>query len=185
MGGVLDRYGRLIVDGRPVATGIALLGDAYACTNPSMGRGMSLGLLHARLLPAAVRAHLNDPREFAMAWDAVTEGELTPWYRETVEEDRARLREIEALRRGDQPEAPGERIAALRAAMLAAVPYDPDAFRAMLAARNCVARYEELFSDEALVQRMLEIADASDPPPLPGPGREQLLSLLDRAPAAV
>ena len=73
MGGIIDRYRRLIEDGRPVATGVALLGDAWACTNPSLGRGVTMGLLHARRLRDVVRSHLGDPREFAETWDAVTE----------------------------------------------------------------------------------------------------------------
>ncbi|MDP1847164.1 MAG: hypothetical protein Q8K79_05165 [Solirubrobacteraceae bacterium] len=55
MGGIVDRFRRLVVDGRPLVTGVALLGDAWSCTNPSAGRGMTLGLLHAR--------HLRDARE--------------------------------------------------------------------------------------------------------------------------
>jgi hypothetical protein len=39
MGGTIDRHRRLLVDGRPVATGIAPLADAWACTNPATGRG--------------------------------------------------------------------------------------------------------------------------------------------------
>src|ERR1700677_356740 len=48
MGGVLDRYRSPLTDGQPLVTGVALLGDAWACTNPSLGRGVSLGLLHAQ-----------------------------------------------------------------------------------------------------------------------------------------
>src|SRR5215211_8210809 len=44
MGGVLDRYRRLVVDGRPLATGVLPLAEAWACTNPSLGRGIALGL---------------------------------------------------------------------------------------------------------------------------------------------
>jgi hypothetical protein len=47
-----------------------------------------------------IRTHLDDPLELASVWDAVTEAELTPWYRENLEEDRARIAEIEALRNG-------------------------------------------------------------------------------------
>ncbi len=61
MGGVIDRYRRLLHDGRPLLTGIVLLGDAWACTNPSLGRGISLGLLHAKCLREAVSCHLEDP----------------------------------------------------------------------------------------------------------------------------
>jgi hypothetical protein len=72
-----------------VATGIAPVGDAWACSNPSLGRGMALGLLHVQRLRDVIREQLEDPRQFAEVWNAVTEAELTPWYRETVEEDRA------------------------------------------------------------------------------------------------
>ncbi|MGZ4616941.1 MAG: FAD-dependent oxidoreductase, partial [Actinomycetes bacterium] len=48
MAGILDRYRRFVVDGRPVATGLAAVGDAWACTNPSAGRGLSVGLIHAQ-----------------------------------------------------------------------------------------------------------------------------------------
>lgn len=185
MGGVLDRYRRLFVDGAPVATGIALIGDAWACTNPSQGRGMTLGLLHAKLLADVVRAHPDDPHGFAEAWDAATEAELTPWYRETVEEDRIRLHQIEALRHGlkAQP-APGSmawRLAALAAAMA----HDPDAFRAFVANKACLTLNREIFADTRFVERILEVARDSDPPPFPGPDRDQLIALLDAAPATV
>ena len=45
----------LVVNGRPVVTGVALLADAWACTNPSVGRGMALGMLHARHLRDVAR----------------------------------------------------------------------------------------------------------------------------------
>ena len=32
MAGILDRYRRFVVNGRPVATGLAAVGDAWACT---------------------------------------------------------------------------------------------------------------------------------------------------------
>jgi hypothetical protein len=32
MAGILDRYRRFVVDDRPVITGFAVVGDAWACT---------------------------------------------------------------------------------------------------------------------------------------------------------
>ena len=61
MAGVLDRVHRFVVDGRPVATGFAAVGDAWACTNPSAGRGLSVGMLHAQVLRQVVAAHLARP----------------------------------------------------------------------------------------------------------------------------
>lgn len=183
MGGILDRYRRLMVGGKPVATGVALIGDAWACTNPSQGRGMTLGLMHAKCLADVVRAHPDDPREFAEAWDAATEAELTPWYRETVEEDRIRLHEIEALRHGlEANPAPGS-TAWRQAALAAAMAHDPDAFRALVSNKACLRLYQEIFEDTRLVERIQEIARNGEPPPLPGPDRDQLLALLDGAAA--
>ena len=178
MGGVTDRYRRFTVDNRPVATGIAPVGDAAACTNPTNGRGMSLGLMHVQNLRDVIRAHLDDPVGFAEAWDAVTESELVPWYRENVEEDRARIGEIEALRNGLEPAPRTDSSAMKRQALLAAVPRDPDAFRAFLASRCCLTPLRETFTNQPFVERMLELAGDSERSRPAGPDRAQLLRLL-------
>jgi 2-polyprenyl-6-methoxyphenol hydroxylase-like FAD-dependent oxidoreductase len=182
MGGIVDRCRRLRYGARPVATGVALAGDAWACTNPSQGRGMTLALMHVRRLRDIARSHLDDPREFAEAWDAVTESEFTPWYRETVEEDRARLHEIEALREGRTPEPASDPSAAMRNAMFASFAYDPEVFRAFIGVRACLWRISEACADERLMDRMIELARDAEPLRLPGPDREQLLSLLAASP---
>ncbi len=178
MGGVLDRYRRPLTDGRPLLTGIALLGDAWACTNPSLGRGISLGLLHTQCLREVVSAHLGDQLEFAHAWDAATEAKLTPWYRETVEEDRDRLHEIDALRNGLEPAPPSERSAVLRGALNTAAVHDPDLFRAYLASRAVLTPLSETFAQDGMAERTLELAGANERLELPGPSREDLLTLL-------
>jgi 2-polyprenyl-6-methoxyphenol hydroxylase-like FAD-dependent oxidoreductase len=172
MAGIVDRHRRL--EG---ITGLASAGDAWACTNPSLGRGMTMALLHAARLRDVAREHLDEPHEFAAAWDAVTEAELTPWYRETVEEDRDRLREMQALRAGRHYARPPDSPAALRLALRAAAPRDADAFRGFLATRGCLALQQEVCADERLLARVLDQPPA-EAPPLPGPGREQLLALL-------
>ena len=62
MSGIADRYRRFVVDGTPVATGFVGVADAWACTNPSAGRGLTVGFLHALRLRDAVRAHGDNPR---------------------------------------------------------------------------------------------------------------------------
>jgi 2-polyprenyl-6-methoxyphenol hydroxylase-like FAD-dependent oxidoreductase len=178
MGGVLDRYRRPLIDGRPLLTGIALLGDAWACTNPSLGRGISLGLLHTQCLLEVVSSHLDDPLEFAQAWDAATEANLTPWYRETVEEDRDRLREIDALRKGQEPAPPSERSSVLRGALNTALLHDPELFRSYLASRAVLRPLGETFAQDGVAERALELAQANERLALPGPSREELLTLL-------
>jgi 2-polyprenyl-6-methoxyphenol hydroxylase-like FAD-dependent oxidoreductase len=175
MGAVVDRYRRLVADRGPAASGVALLGDSYACTNPSLGRGMALGLRHAQLLRDTLRE--EEPRRFAEAWDAATEAELTPWYRNAVQHDRERLREIDALRQGLERPRPAGRQAAVRAALMPAAMCDPDVLRAMLAERCCLGSPTALDEPE-LAERVLELARDAEPAPLVGPDRKQLLALL-------
>jgi 2-polyprenyl-6-methoxyphenol hydroxylase-like FAD-dependent oxidoreductase len=175
MGGILDRYRRLAVGSRPAVTGVALLGDACACTNPSLGRGMALGLRHAGLLRDALRE--EEPGGFAAACDAATEAGLTPWYRNSVEQGRERLREIDALRQGLERPRPGDRRAAVRAALMPAAMWDPDVFRAMLAERSCLGSPTALDEPE-FAERVLELARDAEPAPPAGPDRKRLLTLL-------
>jgi 2-polyprenyl-6-methoxyphenol hydroxylase-like FAD-dependent oxidoreductase len=177
MGGIVDRYRRLVAGSRPAATGVALLADAWASTNPSLGRGIALGLRHAQLLRDTLRE--EDPDRFAEAWDTATETELTPWYRATVRQDRERLREIDALRQGLGRPRPADRRAAVRAMLMPAAMCDPDVFRAMLAERCCLGSPTALDHPE-LGERVLELARDMDPAPSAGPDREQLLTLLAR-----
>jgi 2-polyprenyl-6-methoxyphenol hydroxylase-like FAD-dependent oxidoreductase len=178
MSGVIDRYRRMTTNGKPVATGLALLADAWSCTNPSLGRGITFGLLHAAMLREVVRIHLDDPHGFAQAWDRVTEERLTPWIRETIDENRARVRELDALRNGTQPADPAGPETGVQGALLAAMPHDPDLFRVFLESRCCIKPLHEALARPSLVKRILEVARARDRLPLPGPSREQLLQLL-------
>ncbi|HXN39995.1 MAG TPA: NAD(P)/FAD-dependent oxidoreductase [Solirubrobacteraceae bacterium] len=179
MGGVVDRYRRPMSDGRPLVTGVALLGDAWACTNPSLGRGMTLGLLHARCLRETVSSHLGDgPIEFAQAWDAVTEAKLTPWYRETVLEDRSRLREIEALRSGSEPAEATDPASTLMGAMISAIRHDAEIFRLFLEARCCLTPLSETLAQPGMAERILALASDRERLTIPGPSREDLLALL-------
>jgi flavin-dependent dehydrogenase len=181
MGGIVDRHRRLLRDGRPLLTGIALLGDASACTNPSLGRGIALGLMHARCLRDVVDSHVDDPLGFAHAWDRVTEERLTLWYRETVAEDRARLAEIEALRSGVEPPQQGDPSLALRSALLVAMLHDPELFLAFLESRCCITPLSETFARPGVPERIFELAGENQRLPIPGPSREELLALLGSA----
>jgi 2-polyprenyl-6-methoxyphenol hydroxylase-like FAD-dependent oxidoreductase len=172
MGGVLDRYRRLVVDDRPVATGLALLADSWACTNPSLARGLSLGLDHAARLRDVARSHLDDPLDFSEAWDALTEAEFTPWYRATVAVDRARLAEIDAIRRGESSPVDG-----VPARFAAAAMRDPELFRAFFEIVGCLTLPGEIFARPCLAERVLELTADGAPGP-PGPTRSELLELV-------
>lgn len=173
MAGLLDRYRRFVVDGRPVATGVAAVGDAWACTNPSAGRGVTVGVLHAQRLRHVVRTQLGDPEGFVRAWDQVTEAELAPFYWDQRDADRARIAEMDALREGREPPPPDPTAAAVGAA----VAHDPDVFRALVESAMCLARPEEVLARPGFMDTVRAVGAAS-PMPIPGPDRQALLALL-------
>jgi 2-polyprenyl-6-methoxyphenol hydroxylase-like FAD-dependent oxidoreductase len=178
MGGIVDRYRRFGIDGRPVATGFAAVGDAWACTNPSAGRGLSVGLMHARRLRDVVRSSLDDPKTFAAEWDHVTEAELAPWYWNQLAADQERLAQIAAVREGRADAVrtvapvPPEYEPAARAML-----YDADVFRAVIETITCLALPDEVFARPGLWDKVE--AAAGDPLAIPGPSRDELLALLE------
>jgi hypothetical protein len=174
MAGITDRYHRFVVDGTPVATGFAAVGDAWACTNPSGGRGVSIGIIHAQLLRRTVRSHLGYPAGFARAWDEGTESQVVPFYRNQISADRLRLAEMTALRQGRPwipPDSPMSRLANAAA-------WDPDAFRAFLATIMCLELPPDVLTRPDIQDTLERIGDKT-PPPFPGPDRQCLLQLLD------
>ena len=72
--------------------------DAWACTNPSCGRGVSIGMLHAGS-PSAVGSRevgLCDAYQFAEAFQQATTDEVEPWFALSRFDSRHRLAEIDA-----------------------------------------------------------------------------------------
>lgn len=171
--GVLDRYRRFVVDDQPVATGVAAVGDAWACTNPSAGRGITVGLIHAQRLRDTVRSSIGDPEGFVRAWDDVTEREVAPFYWNQISADRARVAQMDALRNGEEPPAPDAKVSAMTAAMLR----DPDVFRGMLETGACLALPEEVFARPGFMDKVNAHAGARIWAP-PGPNRAELLALV-------
>jgi 2-polyprenyl-6-methoxyphenol hydroxylase-like FAD-dependent oxidoreductase len=174
MGGITNRYRRLVADGMPVATGIVAVGDAAACTNPVGGRGMTMGLMQALGTAEVVRRHLDDPLALALAQDGMTEAQVAPWYRSTVAFDRARTAQIRAAIDGrptPRPTGPGELLAV---AML----YDAELFRAALEIASLLALPQAVLARPGLAGRILEVAGSHQPSPPPGPSRADLLRLL-------
>jgi 2-polyprenyl-6-methoxyphenol hydroxylase-like FAD-dependent oxidoreductase len=178
MGGILDRYRRFVVDGVPVVTGILSVGDSWACTNPSLGRGISMGLMHARGTVEVVRQHLDNPLALALAQDSMTDMRVKPWYRDTIEIDRTRIARIRALMEGrPEPQPTGQR-AHIAKALLVAMMYDADLFRASSEMRSLLALPQEVMARPGVVNRIMEVASTHEAVIPPGPSREELLHML-------
>ena len=74
MAKIEDRHRNFTVDGAPVATGVVAVADSWACTNPSLGRGASIGMMHCLALRDTLRsAGVDDPAAFSTAWAQATD----------------------------------------------------------------------------------------------------------------
>jgi 2-polyprenyl-6-methoxyphenol hydroxylase-like FAD-dependent oxidoreductase len=180
LGGILDRHRRFLVDGRPVATGILAVGDSWACTNPSLGRGIAMGLMHAAGTREVVQKHLGNPLALAHAHDEMTEARVTPWYRQTLEIDRTRAARINAVIDG-RPAPPPDAAARIRDAFVLATRYDADLFRAYVELMSLLTLPREVLARPGLVDSIMAVAGAHEAGAPPGPTRADTLRLLERA----
>ena len=181
MSGIADRYRRFVVDEVPIVTGFAAVADAWACTNPSAGRGLTVGFLQARQLRDALRASGDDPRAFVEEFDRRTEAEITPWYRAQIALDRARFSEMQAIRENREVPPPDNDLARGIVSLMSVLIADPDLFRAGLEYIGTITPVQKILARPDVVQRMAAAREAlkdKPRPPIPGPSREQLLQLV-------
>lgn len=174
--GIEDRHRNLMVDGSPVATGVVAAGDAWACSNPSVGRGASIGMLQAAVLRDAIAATgLEDPWEFACAFHDATAEVVEPWYRDTLTADRHRLAEIDALIDGGEyrPADPGWEVSQ---ALAAAAFKDPDCFRGFVDVAMVLNREADVLSRPGMLEKVTALGAGWRDEPIPAPSRSDLLS---------
>jgi 2-polyprenyl-6-methoxyphenol hydroxylase-like FAD-dependent oxidoreductase len=178
MAGIEDRHRRLVVDEAPVATGVVAVGDAWACTNPSLGRGTSIGLLHACALRDVLRdVDPGDPEKLVRRFDEVSAAVVEPLYRMTLWFDRNRLAEIAADAAGTPDEIDDPRWAAGKA-LFAASLADQDLTRDHLSIASLLTTPGELFAQPGVLERVLRLGAAAPRYPLPGPSRRELLAAI-------
>jgi flavin-dependent dehydrogenase len=177
MGAIEDRYRHFCPDGAAAAPGVLPLGDAYACTNPSVGRGISIGLMHGVALRALLReADLADARGLSLAWDAVTEREVAPYVRDTLRFDAHRLAEIEAQIAG-VPYETDDPYWQRHQTLFGNTTSHPDLLRGVLEIMSAYGPEREVLDRPDLSARIDEFA-GKPVDPLPGPSRPELETIL-------
>ena len=179
MAKIEDRTRAFAVDGTPVATGVVAVADARACTNPSVGRGASIGFLHTVALRDLVRDHgLDDPLSFAAAWEQTSEDTVGGYVEDTLSFDRHRLAEMEAQIEG-VPYETDDPTWAFTKALEAAALKDPDVLRGYLDVVSLNARAVDVLARPGMAERTIELG--LDPEPPPGPSRAELVEIAGRA----
>ncbi len=178
MSKIEDRHRSFTVDGAPVATGVVAVADSWACTNPSLGRGASIGMMHCQALRDLLRTTgVDDPAAFTAAWAQATESVVEPWYRATLSFDRHRLGEIDAEIRGVPYRPEGDDWDIVKSIFFAAG-QDPDCLRAALSIQTLLGRPEEVFADAAVFEKALTLGAGWRDAPSFGPSRSDLLSIV-------
>jgi hypothetical protein len=134
-----------------------------------------MGLMHAVSIADLVQGCLgDDPKALTLAYDAMTEERLTPWYLSTVEGDRARMAQINAAIHGWPAPAPTGPAQALPVAMM----HDATLFRAFLEILSLLALPRDVLGRPGIVDRIMEIADVAEPVTMACPSRDEMLRLL-------
>ena len=171
-----DRRRTLCPHGRPVVTGVVPVADAWASTNPTLGRGTTLALLHAVALRDTIRdVGLADPVRFATAWHDTTERDLGPAYDAVITADRHRLAEIDAAVAGSAYD--GDDVAWRAYRMLEDVAHlDADLLRGWFRIAGLVASGTDVFSEPGFLRRLARAArqHAQSPPAI---ARDRLVAL--------
>ena len=175
-----DRITSYIVDGAPVATGVVAVGDSWACTNPSLGRGATIGMLHALALRDALTGvSLDDPVALAHSFDANTTQSVRPWLDATRAIDQERKREIEANIAGQVYES-SDPAREIGQAFGYGATIDAELSRDFAALASMLETPDEVFARPGTFERVIEVgAEWRDHRP-PGPSRSELLALLER-----
>ena len=175
MAKIEDRQRSYVVGGTPVATGIVPLADSWACTNPSLGRGISIGLIHAAALRTLLAEDpLGDQRSLAMRWSELTSEQVEPLFADTLSFDRHRLAEIEATIAGRPYETDDPRWL-LSQALANSIMNGPDLLRGFLKVASLLERGVDVLSEPGVAERAVALANST---PLPGPDRAGLISLV-------
>ncbi len=175
MAKIEDRQRTYVVDGSPVATGVVSLADAWACTNPSVGRGISIGMVHAAALRSMLRdMPLDDPKAVALRWHELTTEHVEPLFADTLSFDRHRLAEMEAVIEG-RPYETDDPSWAQTNALAASIMSSPYLLRGFIVVATLLDTGAGVLARPGMAERALAMAD---PTPLPGPDRTQLLALV-------
>jgi 2-polyprenyl-6-methoxyphenol hydroxylase-like FAD-dependent oxidoreductase len=178
MAGIEDRHRNLMVDGAPVATGVVAVGDAWSSSNPTAGRGASIGMLQAAVLRDTITATgLDDPWQFACSFHHATAEMIEPWYRDTLAADRHRLAEIDALIGGGEyrPRDPAWEIGQ---ALANAAFKDPDCLRGFVSVAMVLGRAADVTARPGLLDKVIALGAGWRDEPIPAPSRAELLSIV-------
>jgi flavin-dependent dehydrogenase len=172
MAKIEDRVRRF--DPATAPAGFVAVGDAAACTNPSLGRGASIALMQAVLLRDVLR-DVGTGDDLVHRWHTASAEHIDPFVSDTLAFDRHRRAQIDAEIEGREYVKPDPGWNMGRA-LLAAAPHDPDVLRGALSVAGLLARGVDVISAPGMMEAIARIGPV---PPLPGPSRAELVEIVE------
>ena len=180
MGGLHNSMRRLTVDGVPVATGLAAVGDSVCTTNPTLGRGLALALQGAMNLVELLDEYGEDQMELAQVLDDFVTGHVEPFYTDQAANDGRRLAELRhTLFGAPEPETTLLEDRVTFAALRAAMPFDAIVFRAFWRVMGMLTKPDDVYTDPDVVARTQDVLRSlGTAPAMTRPTRAELQAAL-------
>ncbi|HVE97599.1 MAG TPA: NAD(P)-binding protein [Mycobacteriales bacterium] len=176
MAGLQNRLRRLVVDDRPVVTGLAVLGDALCVTNPTFGRGSG----HAVILAEAVADAFTGEADEGLtrAVDDATSRGIAPYFRNALAQDTLTRSRWRAVLYGEEPALDPGLEAHARAweqAFLAGFT-DRDVWAGVARSGNLLQSPDEMLADPRVAAGIAAAVERGLPSMPPGRTRADVLS---------
>jgi hypothetical protein len=180
MGEERNTLRRFVSDGRPIALGLHVIGDARCQTNSVYAWGAGLALTAAATLVDVMAEHVGDPEAQALALEARLAEEASGRFELSRARDRARQRSYRGEREWDDP---AHGLEFIQSTVIPAAEHDADIFRAVMRRDLQLDPVRALAENTAVLKRAQTLAAAreqeTDQPTTPT--RESLLELISAA----
>ena len=168
----------LVDDAGPCVGGFVLLGDAADHTNPTLGRGVSLGLAQAQFVARTAEAAVRDPLAYALRLNAWSNETIGAWFRTQAANDDVYLKALDASLAGEPPPPPPTAVR-FRRAMFALAEEDPEVAVAAARDYHVLAPPGAAQAEPRIAAKVRAYVEASRAPPAPeGPTRREFEALV-------
>lgn len=156
MSRIENRRRRLTTGTGPIVGGIVAIGDAALHTNPTLGRGISMGLLHAQHLAEVAHLATDDAVGFAERFSNWTDDHLGIWYDTQVAADANALERLAAGLLGTRVAPADDASARFATAAFVCAQHDEVVGIAVAKIVHLFASPREAFADPLVVSRVTE-----------------------------
>jgi 2-polyprenyl-6-methoxyphenol hydroxylase-like FAD-dependent oxidoreductase len=156
MSRIENRRRRITTGDGPIVGGIVVIGDAALHTNPTLGRGISMGLVHAQHLAEVAHLAADDPTGFVATFSSWTDEHLGVWYDTQVAADATTLDRLAAGVRGERSEPAETPATRFAAAAFMCAPHDEVVGRAVAKVAHLFASPPVAFADPVVAGRVSE-----------------------------